>query len=195
MFVHVFIWIWVLNWIYDALLSETQPSLWLTSAVSPGFGPSFSSHSPSAPLILSKSHYNPTNPTASHQDCLLSGSPALHIRIWNWAEGSFSPPLPSMWKLILSCQRAVSSSLSLNALEGWPAGLRDTVLGKVGGNSVTGSARGGCFYWSLGSPLFLLLSSLMCYYRKNTQKWRKITDAFLTVQPGGQEKWWEEKYG
>lgn len=52
-----------------------------------------SSHSPSAPLILSKSHYNPTNPTASHHDCLLSGSPALHIRTWNWAGGSFFSPI------------------------------------------------------------------------------------------------------
>lgn len=52
-----------------------------------------SSHSPSAPLIRSKSHYNPTNPTASHHDSLLSGSPALHIRIWNWAGGSAFPPI------------------------------------------------------------------------------------------------------
>ncbi|XP_035765588.1 general transcription factor II-I repeat domain-containing protein 2-like [Neolamprologus brichardi] len=52
-----------------------------------------SSHSPSAPLIRSKSHYNPTNPTASHHDSLLSGSPALHIRIWNWAGGSSFPPI------------------------------------------------------------------------------------------------------
>lgn len=41
MFVHVLIWIWVLNWIYDALLSETPPSSWLTSTVGTGFGPAF----------------------------------------------------------------------------------------------------------------------------------------------------------
>lgn len=96
-----------------------------------------SSHSPSAPLIRSKSHYNPTNPTASHHDSLLSGSSALHIRIWNWARGSSLPPLPSLRKLILLsvCLFLITSGKCIRSSTTRAEGHG---LGEVGGNSVTG---------------------------------------------------------
>lgn len=120
-----------------------------------------SSHSPSAPLIRSKSHYNPTNPTASHHDSLLSGSSALHIRIWNWAGGSSFPPLPSLRKLILLsvCLFLITSGKCIRSSTTRAEGHG---LGEVGGNSVTGKSL---FLLVLGG-LFLLLSLLMWYYEK-----------------------------
>ena len=136
-----------------------------------------SSHSPSAPLILSKSHYNPTNPTASHRGCLFSGSPALHIRIWSWAGGSSPPPpLPSMRKLILSCHCALSSSLLVNALVARPPGSRELVLGEVGGNSVADRTGRGCFHWPVGASFSFCPCVLL---QENTQSEEKITNGFL----------------
>lgn len=124
-----------------------------------------SSHSPSAPLIRSKSHYNPTNPTASHHDSLLSGSSALHIRIWNWAGGSSFPPLPSLRELILlsMCLFLITSGKCIRSSTTRAEGHG---LGEVGGNSVTGKSL---FLLVLGG-LFLLLSLLMWYYEKKGGK-------------------------
>lgn len=94
------------------------------------------SRSPSAPLILSKSHYNPTNPTASHHDCLLSGSSALHIRIWSWAGGSSPPPLPSLRKPIPPpppvCLFLIVAG---KCIRGLAAGAKEAGTGEVAGNS------------------------------------------------------------
>ena len=88
-----------------------------------------SSHTPSARIIRSKSHYNPTNPPASRHDSLLSASPALHIRIWNWTGGiSCFLPLAISEKtdsLRLVC---LSSPPLVNALEAQPLELRELAL-------------------------------------------------------------------
>lgn len=127
------------------------------------------SRSPSAPLILSKSHYNPTNPTASHHDCLLSGSSALHIRIWSWAGGSSPPPLPSLRKLIPPhplC--AFSSSLLVNALEAWLLGQRKPALGRwLVIHSKPVLEKG--FYWPMGTPF----SPHLCAITWKHPRWRK----------------------
>lgn len=139
-----------------------------------------SSHSPSAPLILSKSHYNPTNPTASHHDCLLSGSPALHIRIWNWAGGSFSPHyhLWESWFSPVKC--AFSSSLLVNALEAWPLG---STLGRW---VVIQSVLEEAFFIGPWGPLlaFVLTHVLL---QKNTQSEEKLLMVFC--------KMWSHSWG
>lgn len=129
---------------------------WRPSAL--GLDP-VSSHSPSAPLILSKSHYNPTNPTASHYDSLLSGSPTRHIRIWNWAGGS---PITISEKADSPLSVCLSLITIGKRIRSWATGAEGYGLGEVGGNSVT------CKRLLLLAleGLFLLLSSIMCYHGK-----------------------------
>lgn len=128
------------------------------------------SHSPSAPLILSKSHYNPTNPIASHHDCLLSGSSALHIRIWNWAGGSSPPPFTITEKADVSPLCAFSSSSLVNALEAWPLGLREPALGRwLIIQSQVVLEKG--FYWPLGTPFSI--SPHSCAITEKHPRWRK----------------------
>lgn len=113
-----------------------------------------SSHSPSAPLILSKSHYNPTNPTAYHHDCLLSGSPALHIRTWNWAGGFFFLPHYHLWEnWFFPVSVPFFLVTAAKCIRGPAAGPEGASFGEVGGNSVTGLVleETAFFYWPLGA--------------------------------------------
>lgn len=128
------------------------------------------SHSPSAPLILSKSHYNPTNPIVSHHDYILSGSPAFRIRIWKWAGGLLSLPLPLLRKLIpLFC--APFSSLSLvNALQARPPGLKEPALGRSLDIQSQAVLEMG-FYWPLGTTV--RFTSHLWTITEKHPRWRK----------------------
>jgi len=115
-----------------------------------------SSHSPSAPLVLSKRHNNPTNPAASHHDCLRSGSPARHIRTWNEAGGA-PPPITISEKddsLLSVCLFLVTAG---KYIIGLAAGAEGAGVGVVGGNSVTSRAWKKLFLLAHGG-LFILLS-------------------------------------
>lgn len=137
-----------------------------------------SSHSPSAPLILSKSHYNPTNPTASCHDSLLSGSPAFHIRIWNWAGAPPTSTLPSLRKLISLLSVCLFLIVAGKCIRGLAARAEGAGFGQVAGNSVTGHTGKGFFIGQWGPCLALVHSHVLV--QKNTQRWRKITDGFLS---------------
>lgn len=95
-----------------------------------------SSHSPSAHLIRSKSHYRPTDPIAAAHDCLLSDCAALHIRIWNWAAGFFFflPLLAISGKT--DSVRLVFLFLATagKCIRGPAAGAEGASVGEVGGN-------------------------------------------------------------
>lgn len=130
-----------------------------------------SSHSPSAPLILSKSHYNPTNPTASHRGCLLSGSPALHIRIWSWAGGSSSSPITIYEKADSLLSLCPFLLIAGKCISGPAAGVEGAGFGEVGGNSVTGRTGRSCFYWPVGASFSFCPHS--CALTEEHPKWRK----------------------
>lgn len=150
MFVHVFLWIGVLNWIYDAPLSETAPFPQVMSTVCTGLDP-VSSHSPSAPLILSKSHYNPTNPSASLHDCLLLAAQPSTLGLGTGLEAPFSLPLPSLRKRILSCHCGFFPVTAAKCIRVPAAGAAGASFREVGGNSVTGrTGRDNFFTLALG---------------------------------------------
>lgn len=178
MFMHVLIWIWVSNWIYDALQSETVPSTWVTSAIGTGFWtqlpPTAHLHLSSAPkAIIIPPIPQPLTTTPSFLAALL-----YTLGFGTGLEAPLSPPLPSLRKLILLsvCLFLITSGKYIRSSATRAEGHG---LGEVGGNSVTGKSL---FLLALGG-LFLVLSLLMCYYEKRKKKktpkqWSKIADLF-----------------
>lgn len=104
-------------------------------------------------------------------------------------EAPFLPPLPSLRKLILCCQCAFCSSPLLNALEAQPPGQREPALGRWVVIQSQAILEEAIFYWPSGAS-FLLLSSLICSYRKILKSEEKCLVACcrnLTDEAGGQE--------
>lgn len=176
---HVLIWIWVSNWIYDTVLSETVPSTWVTSAIGTGFWtqlpPTAHLHLSSAPkAIIIPPIPQPLTTTPSFLAALL-----YTLGFGTGLEAPLSPPLPSLRKLILLsvCLFLITSGKCIRSSTTRAEGHG---LGEVGGNSVTGKSL---FLLVLGG-LFLLLSLLMCYYEKKGGKettpkqWSKVVDLF-----------------
>lgn len=171
MHMHVLICIRVLNWIYDAPLSETPPSPQTASDVDAAFGPGILSQPICASHPLQKAIIIRPIPPPLATTASFSGSPARHIRNCNWAGGSFS------LLITMSEDDSVSSSLPLNALQAPDRrGPEGAGFEEVGGNSVTGSAGRGSFYWSLGGGGALFFWPHSCALTRKDPKKEKTND-------------------